>query len=79
MGILHAEFAVPGTVIGMSYILAFNKPPLLLTGTLAILVLNFVFRYMPLEYDPELRLLNRSRPAIERARLEQITGEFSRK
>ena len=41
------NFAVPGTVIGIGYILAFNTPPLMLIGTLAILVLNFVFRYIP--------------------------------
>src|SRR5690606_13758363 len=39
------NFAVPGTVVGIGYILAFNGPPLLLTGTFVILVLNFVFRY----------------------------------
>src|SRR5690606_12713321 len=37
------SFAVPGTVVGIGYVLAFNQPPLLLTGTLTILVLCFVF------------------------------------
>jgi len=41
------SFAIPGTVIGVSYILAFNIPPIELTGTGAILVLCFVFRNMP--------------------------------
>jgi iron(III) transport system permease protein len=41
------SFAIPGTVIGISYVLAFNAPPLELTGTAAILVLCFVFRNMP--------------------------------
>jgi iron(III) transport system permease protein len=41
------SFAVPGTVIGIGYILAFNKAPFALTGTLAILLLNFIFRYTP--------------------------------
>jgi iron(III) transport system permease protein len=41
------SFAVPGTVIGVAYIVAFNVPPLELTGGLAILVLCFVFRNMP--------------------------------
>ncbi|WP_232834589.1 ABC transporter permease [Rhodoferax ferrireducens] len=41
------SFAIPGTVIGISYILAFNVPPIELTGTAAILVLCFVFRNMP--------------------------------
>lgn len=41
------SFAIPGTVIGVSYILAFNTPPLELTGTGTILVLCFIFRNMP--------------------------------
>jgi iron(III) transport system permease protein len=41
------SFAVPGTVIGVSYIVAFNIAPLELTGGMAILVLCFVFRNMP--------------------------------
>jgi iron(III) transport system permease protein len=41
------SFAVPGTVIGVAYIVAFNAPPLELTGGLLILVLCFVFRNMP--------------------------------
>jgi len=41
------SFAIPGTVIGVSYILAFNVPPLELTGTGVILVLCFIFRNMP--------------------------------
>ncbi len=41
------SFAIPGTVIGVSYIIAFNVPPLELTGTGVILVLCFMFRNMP--------------------------------
>ena len=41
------SFAVPGTVVGIGYILAFNQPPLMLRGTAAIIVLLFIFRNMP--------------------------------
>ena len=41
------SFAVPGTVIGVAYIVAFNVAPIELTGGMAILVLCFVFRNMP--------------------------------
>jgi iron(III) transport system permease protein len=41
------SFAIPGTVIGVAYILAFNVPPIELTGTGIILVLAFIFRNMP--------------------------------
>ena len=41
------SFAVPGTVIGVAYILAFNVPPIEITGTWIILVVCFMFRNMP--------------------------------
>ena len=41
------SFAIPGTVIGISYILAFNVPPVELTGTGLIIIISFVFRNMP--------------------------------
>ena len=41
------SFAIPGTVVGVSYIVAFTVAPLELTGGMAILVICFVFRNMP--------------------------------
>ncbi len=41
------SFAVPGTVIGVAYVMAFNVPPLELTGTGLIIVVCLVFRNMP--------------------------------
>lgn len=40
-------FAVPGTVAGVSYIIAFNSSPIYLTGTAMIIVLSMVMRNMP--------------------------------
>jgi iron(III) transport system permease protein len=40
-------FAIPGTVLGVSYILAFNVPPVELTGTGLIIILCFMFRNLP--------------------------------
>ena len=65
MSILN--FAVPGTVVGIGYILAFNRPPLLLVGTLAILVLNFVFRYVPVGIQSGIAVLRQIDPSIEEA------------
>jgi iron(III) transport system permease protein len=61
------NFAVPGTVVGIGYILAFNAPPLVLTGTLAILVLNFVFRYVPVGIQNGIAVLRQIDPSIEEA------------
>jgi iron(III) transport system permease protein len=41
------SFAIPGTVVGIGYIMAFNTPPLMFTGTAAILIICFIFRNMP--------------------------------
>ncbi|MBI3198620.1 MAG: iron ABC transporter permease [Rhodospirillales bacterium] len=41
------SFAVPGTVIGVAYVFAFNVPPIEITGTAMIIVLCFIFRNMP--------------------------------
>jgi iron(III) transport system permease protein len=40
-------FAIPGTVLGVSYILAFNVPPFELTGTAIIILLCYLFRNLP--------------------------------
>jgi iron(III) transport system permease protein len=41
------SFAIPGTVIGVAYILAYNVPPIEITGTAIILIVCNVFRNMP--------------------------------
>ncbi len=41
------SFAIPGTVIGVAYVMAFNFAPIELTGTALILLLVFIFRNMP--------------------------------
>ena len=46
-------FAVPGTVVGIGYVLAFNRPPLVLTGTAAIIILLFIFRNAPIAIEAE--------------------------
>ena len=61
------SMAIPGTVIGMGYVLAYNKPPLVLTGTYIIIVLSFVFRSMPVGIRAGMASLEQIDPAIEEA------------
>lgn len=61
------NFAVPGTVVGIGYILAFNEPPIILTGTLTILVAAFVFRYMSVGIQNGIAVLRQVDPSIEEA------------
>ena len=60
-------FALPGTVVGISYILAFNDKPFLLTGTAAILVIVFVFRNIPVGIEGGISALMQIDPSIEEA------------
>jgi iron(III) transport system permease protein len=57
--------AIPGTVIGVSYILAFNVPPIELTGTGIILVICFVFRNMPVGVRSGLAVLSQIDKSLE--------------
>lgn len=40
-------YAVPGTMMGLGFITAFNRPPLALVGTAWIVLLDFIIRRMP--------------------------------
>ena len=65
LGLLPA--ALPGTVIGVGYILAFNVPPLLLTGTIWILVASVIFWKFPVAVLAAINTLKQVDPAIEEA------------
>ncbi|WNC17002.1 iron ABC transporter permease [Brevibacillus brevis] len=60
-------FAVPGTVVGIGYVLAFNKPPLLLTGTALILIAAFTFRNMSVGIEAGTNSLRQIDASIEEA------------
>ena len=61
------SIAVPGTVIGVGYILAFNTPPIVLTGTATLLVVAFVVRSLPIGIRAGVASLQQIDPAIEEA------------
>ena len=63
------SFAIPGTVIGVSYIIAFNVPPIELTGTAAILVICFVFRNMPVGVRSGIASLSQIDKSLDEASL----------
>ncbi|MEQ8274092.1 MAG: iron ABC transporter permease [Deltaproteobacteria bacterium] len=63
------SFAIPGTVIGVSYVLAFNVPPIELTGSAVILVACFVFRNMPVGVRAGLATLSQIDGSLDEASL----------
>ncbi|MBW1696569.1 MAG: iron ABC transporter permease [Deltaproteobacteria bacterium] len=60
-------FAVPGTIIGIGFILAFNSPPIQLTGTMIIIVLSMISRTIAVSVEAGLAKLYQIGSTIEEA------------
>ena len=60
-------FAVPGTVVGIGFILAFNEKPLALTGTAFILIITFTVRNITTGIEAGTNSLRQVDPSIEEA------------
>ncbi|MEO6750063.1 MAG: ABC transporter permease subunit, partial [Casimicrobiaceae bacterium] len=70
------SFAIPGTVVGISYILAFNVPPVQLTGTGLIIVISFIFRNMPVAIRAGLANLSQIDKSLDEASLTLRASSF---
>lgn len=60
-------YVIPGSVLGISLIVAFNKPPLLLTGTAAIMIISFIVRKLPYTVRSGSAFLQQMDPSVEEA------------
>ena len=69
-------FAVPGTVMGIGYIIFFNSPPLKLTGTFAIMVINEAFRNLSVGLEAGMSKLHQIDIAIEEAAIDMGASSF---
>lgn len=63
------NFALPGTVVGIAYIIAFNSSPIVLTGTMSIIVAAYVFRYDSAGIRSVIASLHQIDPSLEEASL----------
>ena len=73
---LMMSFAIPGTVIGISYIMAFNLPPLEMTGSALILVACFVFRNMPVGVRGGVAAMSQLDKSLDEASLTLRANSF---
>lgn len=71
------SFAIPGTVIGVSYVIAFNVPPLELTGTGAILIISFIFRNMPVGVRAGIASMSQLDKSLDEASLTLGANAFT--
>jgi len=60
-------FVIPGSVIGIILILAFNTRPILLVGTSYIMILAFVIRRLPYTLRSSSAILHQINPNMEEA------------
>jgi iron(III) transport system permease protein len=60
-------YAIPGTVVGVAFIVAFNKPPVVLTGTFLILLLAYFVRRLPYSVRAGSAILHQIDPSVEEA------------
>ncbi len=70
------NFAVPGLIVGMGYVFAFNTPPIQLTGTAAIIILVFIFQRMPVTIRDGIAMLQQIDPVIDDAAADLGSGFF---
>jgi iron(III) transport system permease protein len=70
-------FALPGTVLGIGYLLAFSAPPLKLTGGIMILALNCVFRFLAVGVEAGISKLHQIHVEIEEASADLGAGSLT--
>jgi iron(III) transport system permease protein len=59
--------ALPGVFVGVGFVLAFNKPPLELAGTVWIIALALAFWHLPMGYQAAVATLKQIERSIEEA------------
>ena len=61
------DYALPGTIVGIAYLIAFNAPPIQITGTALIIIACYVFRYGPTGIRTTIALLQQIDRSLEEA------------
>jgi len=60
-------YIIPGSVLGITLLLAFNDEPLLLSGTAAIIIISLVIRRLPYTLRSSAAILYQLSPSLEEA------------
>jgi iron(III) transport system permease protein len=62
--------AIPGTVVGIGYILAYNAAPYFWTGTFFIIIVAYIFRRLPVGLRTGIAAQKQIDPSLEEASLD---------
>ncbi|MBR5970025.1 MAG: iron ABC transporter permease [Lachnospiraceae bacterium] len=65
--LLMAPYVIPGSVLGLCYIVTFNVKPLILTGTATIIIISYVIRKLPYTVRSASAFLMQMDPSVEEA------------
>ncbi|HUX21990.1 MAG TPA: iron ABC transporter permease [Spirochaetia bacterium] len=65
--LLMIPYIVPGTVLGIGFVVAFNRRPIYLVGTAAIMILSYFIRRLPYSVRSSASILKQIDPSIEEA------------
>ena len=60
-------YVIPGSVLGIGLIIAFNKKPVVLVGTSAIMIISYVIRKIPYTVRSGTAFLYQTDPSVEEA------------
>ncbi len=60
-------YIIPGSVLGIAFLFAFNSPPILLSGTALILIISYVIRRMPYTVRSTAAIIGQISPSVEEA------------
>jgi iron(III) transport system permease protein len=63
-------YAIPGTVVGIGYIIAFNSAPFFWTGTFLLIIAAFAFRRLPVGLRTGVATEKQLDPSLEEASLD---------
>jgi iron(III) transport system permease protein len=69
-------YAIPGTVIGIGYILAFNASPYFWTGTFMIIIVAYAYRRLPVGLRTSVAAQKQVDPVLEEASLDLGASRF---
>ncbi|MCD8084137.1 MAG: iron ABC transporter permease [Clostridiales bacterium] len=67
-------YIIPGSVLGITLLLAFNHRPLILSGTALIIIISLVIRRMPYTLRSSSAILHQISPSIEEAAISLGSG-----
>lgn len=60
-------YVIPGTIFGLLLLMSYNRPPLVLSGTAAIIIISYVIRRMPYTVRSSAAILRQISPSIDEA------------